>query len=1331
MKAKFISDLRNFSGLQDLLGLQGLSSDLFSTAGADVDAGVSALPFIDGAIPARDVNPEVSQISALSGREEASAATHGGDVAVPEPEGNFLYQTADGAKADHGTETASPIPLPIPVTPMNPMAVPANALSADLAAAPIETHHTGLAINYGDAGEMPGHAGNQMFAGLNSAPFVHSTGSTLGPTVDFAAQSSAAAATAGVANTAHGTSGVIANAGIGSGGATAAQVQQALNESGLSVNGAGIKVGVLSDSFNDLGGAATDEADGALPSASNIQVIKDLGSGGTDEGRAMMQIIHDIAPGASEAFYTAFDSEQDFANGILALAAAGSKVIVDDVSYYDEPFFQNGVVAQAIQTVEAEGVTYVTAAGNEGSNGYQAAWSPTSGSFDGTFYTDAQNFGGSSIQTVTINTEGTGATVPLVLEWDQPYGAATADLQVLVFHNGTLIGEYSNRNSGQELNNPLVIVPFSASGTYQIAIENLSGPNPDVIKEITEGDGLPATISGANTGTVVGHAMTPGAISAGAVSAADTPAFGFNPAISESFSSSGAGAELLFANNGTPLSSPDMLSPVTVSGLDDIATTVAGNLGDFYGTSAASASLAGVAALILSANPTLTPAQVEQIMEQTALPMANSAVSGAGLVQVDAAVAAAEALLPKVVIESAGSTSLTEFGNNFYFYNSGGSGPSFKFNGSPFFAGEFGAWTLIGAEQVANGYDVALKVAGADQYTIWNTDSNGNYVAAFFGTVSGSSLSLEAFEPIFHQDLNGDGLIGPPTTVIESFGSTILTEVGNNFYLYNSGGSGPSFKFGGSPFTAGEFGAWTLIGAEQVAGGGYDVALKVAGADQYTVWTTDSNGNFVSALTGVVSGGSAALELLEPVFHQDLNHDGLIGPPTTVIESAGSTSLTEIGNNFYFYNSGGSGPSFKFGGTPFTAGEFGAWTLIGAEQVANGYDVALKVAGADQYTIWNTDVNGNYVAAFFGTVSGSNTSLESFESVFHQDLNGDGLIGPPTTVIESAGSTSLVEIGNNFYFYHSGAGPEFQFNGAPFFAGELGSWTLIGAEQIAGGGYDVALKVAGADQYTVWTTDSSGNYVSALFGVVSGSSNALESIESLFHQDLNGDGTIGVPASGGGATLTLVDANSGLTSFTGSTLAFEASSTFTGQIAGFAGDGTSQGSDQIDLLGMNYNSLHSSYNNSTGVLAVTDGTHTVDLQFLGNYSQSNFVFADAGNGGTIVYAQTGSSQPSVPGSGSAAPIEISGGNNSTSAAGQDNFVFAPNFGQVTLAHFTPATDTIQINSTVFANVAAVLAATHDDGHGNAVITDAAHDTITIQNVTTAQLLAHQGDFHIV
>jgi hypothetical protein len=297
----------------------------------------------------------------------------------------------------------------------------------------------------------------------------------------------------------------------------AAQVQQAIDEQGLTVNGSGVKVGVLSDSFNNLSGAAGDEANGALPPAANIQILKDLPSGGSDEGRAMMQIIHDIAPGASLAFYTAFESEQDFANGILALANAGCKVIVDDVGYFDEPFFQNGVIAQAIQTVEARGVTYITAAGNNASNAYQAAWTPMSGSFFGTMLTDAESFAGSLVQTITINTKGTGFDVPLLLEWNQAYGQATSNLEILVFNStGRLIGAATNATSG-EPNNPWVLFDFRQTGTYYVAIENLSGPDPSLIKEVTEGDGLPATISGANVGSIYGHPMTPGAITTGAV----------------------------------------------------------------------------------------------------------------------------------------------------------------------------------------------------------------------------------------------------------------------------------------------------------------------------------------------------------------------------------------------------------------------------------------------------------------------------------------------------------------------------------------------------------------------------------------------------------------------------------------------------------------------------------------------------------------------------------------------------------------------------------------------------------------------------------------------
>jgi len=117
-----------------------------------------------------------------------------------------------------------------------------------------------------------------------------------------------------------------------------------------------------------------------------------------------------------------------------------------------------------------------------------------------------------------------------------------------------------------------------------------------------------------------------------------------------------------------------------------------------------------------------------------------------------------------------------------------------------------------------------------------------------------------------------------------------------------------------------------------------------------------------------------------------------IGNPV-VVEALGSTHLTEIANHFYLYNSAGSGPSLKYGGADVVDGQFGGWTLIGAEATSSGYDVAWKAGSADQYIVWGTDSNGNLNSYLASNVSGTSTTLESIETTFQQDLNGDGTIG--------------------------------------------------------------------------------------------------------------------------------------------------------------------------------------------------------------------------------------------------------------------------------------------------------------------------------------------------
>ena len=176
--------------------------------------------------------------------------------------------------------------------------------------------------------------------------------------------------------------------------------------------GQGIKIGVLSDSYNSKGGAAKNVTSGDLPGVDNpdgyttpVTVVQDF-NGGSDEGRAMMQVIHDLAPAATLYFATADLGEAAFADNIVALRNTyGCNIILDDVFYFDEPAFQDGIVAQAVNTVTAAGALYFSSAGNSGS-----LVKGTSGVFEGDF-NDAGSlpFTGST-KTGTIHNFGTVAS---------------------------------------------------------------------------------------------------------------------------------------------------------------------------------------------------------------------------------------------------------------------------------------------------------------------------------------------------------------------------------------------------------------------------------------------------------------------------------------------------------------------------------------------------------------------------------------------------------------------------------------------------------------------------------------------------------------------------------------------------------------------------------------------------------------------------------------------------------------------------------------------------------------------------------------------------------
>ena len=142
------------------------------------------------------------------------------------------------------------------------------------------------------------------------------------------------------------------------------------------VDGTGVMVGVLSNTFNCLGGAPAGVASGDLPA---IAVLEEGPCGGQgllsafpDEGRALAEIVHDVAPGAAIAFHTADRGQANLAQGIVNLANAGAKVITDDIIYFEEPMFQDGIVAQAVDQVKARGVSYFSAAQNDGRRSYES-----------------------------------------------------------------------------------------------------------------------------------------------------------------------------------------------------------------------------------------------------------------------------------------------------------------------------------------------------------------------------------------------------------------------------------------------------------------------------------------------------------------------------------------------------------------------------------------------------------------------------------------------------------------------------------------------------------------------------------------------------------------------------------------------------------------------------------------------------------------------------------------------------------------------------------------------------------------------------------------------
>lgn len=412
------------------------------------------------------------------------------------------------------------------------------------------------------------------------------------------------------------------------------------------VDGNGATVGILSDSFDCAGtGLAADVASGDLPPGTTI--LDDTGCPRSDEGRAMAQVIHDVAPGAALLFRAGPGGQADAALGIAELAAAGANVIVDDIFFLDEPMFQDGLIAQAIDDAAALGVAVFSAAGNRGSRSYAGPFRPSGIPvlFGGSAHDFDAGGGVDLYQKISIPS---GGELVVTLQWDSPFFSVSGppgspnDLDICLLDEPptTILRCGAALNAGGDPVEVLSYYNDGALGTqYNLVIELFEGAAPGLIKYIRYGDSAPleyATLSG----TLAGHANAAGAEAVAAAFYYDTPEFGMTPALVAASSARG-GTPILFDTAGTRLSTPLLRDRPAITGPDGVNNTFFGadisdpggqsdkdHLPNFFGTSAAAAHLAGVAALLIDRNGALAPSDLYAALRSTADDMDDPATGG-------------------------------------------------------------------------------------------------------------------------------------------------------------------------------------------------------------------------------------------------------------------------------------------------------------------------------------------------------------------------------------------------------------------------------------------------------------------------------------------------------------------------------------------------------------------------------------------------------------------------------------------------------------------------------------------------------------------------------
>jgi Ca2+-binding RTX toxin-like protein len=801
------------------------------------------------------------------------------------------------------------------------------------------------------------------------------------------------------------------------------------------LDGTGITIGIMSDSYDNLNGEAADIASGDLPN--NVNVLLDLGSGGIDEGRAMAQLVHDIVPSADLLFRTAFLGQADFANGIGQLVAAGADVITDDIFYFAEPFFQDGVIAQAADQAVADGVAYYTSAGNSSDNSYEATFTNSGQTIN---YTNGNNVSvvgtfhdfdpGAGVDTVQSLTFDAGGSITLGFQWDNLLSSVSAgscgaieDYDILLTDNNGAIIANLTASSSTIGGDPVKIFQIQNNGANAIQA-NLSIVRTNQGAQATDNfikyvlyrsGGVTVNEFDTQSSTAVGHSNAAAAVSVGAAFFGQTPEFGVNPPVLESFSSVGR-TDILFDTNGDRLATPEQRIKPDLVGVDGSNNTFFGNdIGfdadtnpNFFGTSAAAPNVAAVAAQLLQFNPNLTPDQINTALAATAIDMDDprtagfdvgvDEATGAGLID---AAAALEFIRPPsgAIIGTNACETLNGTSGDDIIQGLGGDDTLNGLDGADNLQGGDGADRLFGS----SGADTMSGGAGDDRYFVENP---GDVVveAANEGTdtvVAEANFTLSAnVENLFiAPDLVGTGN-ALDNVITGEFGAEILIGLGGDDQLIGQGGSDNLRGGDGDDSLNGGTGSDVMNG-----GAGDDVFAVDDAGDVVVEAVDDGNDTILASIDFTIADNVETLTLIV---------DGLTGTGNAANNNI--IALTGLAGPITVLGLGGDDQLGGSAGNDLLDGGAGADTMTGR-------------TGDDRYIV---DDAGDFVTELSG--EGSDTvetsislSLAPFDNVENLTLTVDGLTGTGNAlgnrITGAAGSETLLG-GDGDDILNGGAGAD-------------------------------------------------------------------------------------------------------------------------------------------------------------------------------------------------------------------------------------------------------------------------------------------------------------------